>query len=409
MESEYIPRNLLLTGGAGFIGSNMVNYLVFNYPDVNVFVIDKLDYCASMKNLEDCTGKPNFKFIKGSTVDHNTVEKIFKENNIDTIINYAAQSYVDNSFGRSYQFTIDNILGTHVLLEVSKKYPVKRFIHVSTDEVYGEALENQEGMDENSILAPTNPYAATKAGAEQLCHAYIKSYNIPIIITRGNNVYGPRQYPEKLIPKFINLILNGKKCPIHGKGNNTRNFMHVSDVCYAFDIVMKRGKIGEIYNIGGQYEIPVLTVAKQILALMNMTDCDSHLEYVEDRCFNDLRYPVRNEKLVALGWEERISWDEGLKQTIEWYLSHQNHWSDIEMSLVAHPRRLDPTKLDAAKMILAQINSLSFGKFIDDTESLEKQADALSMNESETVSNISNSPISAMDMKSNISDSSSFK
>ena len=286
--NKYIPTNILVTGGAGFIGSNLINYLLEKYNDITIYNIDKLDYCARSKNVKP---KNNYKFIKGNINQSDLLSYILNEYNIDTIIHLAAQSHVDNSFGNSIEFTKDNILGTHSLLECCKKYmKIKRFIHISTDEVYGE-VDDEHECCEKSILNPTNPYAATKAGAEFLVRSYYKSFNIPIIISRGNNVFGPRQYPEKLIPKFILSLSNNQKCTIHGKGESRRNFIYVDDVCGAINIILSYGKINEIYNIGTHNEYSVIDIAYILYnKLKHNSKFDDNIEYIEDRHFNDYRY-----------------------------------------------------------------------------------------------------------------------
>jgi dTDP-glucose 4,6-dehydratase len=243
--------------------------------------------------------------------------------NIDTIIHFAAQSHVDNSFGNSIQFTEDNVLGTHCLLECARDYgKIKLFLHISTDEVYGEVDRNHPGCEEEkSLLNPTSPYAATKAAAEFLVRSYYHSFKLPIIITRGNNVYGPNQYPEKLIPRFITNLLQNKKCPIHGDGLSRRNFIYVDDVCRAVDIIMRKGKINEIYNIGSNDEYNVLEILEHLINLLGMEDksIEEVSEKVEDRLFNDSRYCVNSTKLESLGWEQETNFIIGLVKTIDYY------------------------------------------------------------------------------------------
>lgn len=238
-------------------------------------------------------------------------------------------------------------MGTHVLLESAKCYgKIKRFIHVSTDEVYGEQKMDQDGCVENSILEPTNPYAATKASAEFIAKSYYRSFQLPIIITRGNNVYGPRQYPEKVIPKFFNQLIRGKACTIHGDGKNMRNFLYVDDVVDAFDTVLHRGITGQVYNIGGnkENEISNLDVAQRLIKLLDLDSNDGSnnelIQYVENRPFNDLRYSIDSSKLHSLGWYPKVNFDEGLKRTVDWYKLYSNNWSNVESALKAHPNSL---------------------------------------------------------------------
>eukprot|EP00752_Nemacystus_decipiens_P001304 g1294.t1 len=336
----YVPKNILITGGAGFIASHVVILLVEKYPQYNIVNLDRLDYCACLENLECLAGKANYKFVKGNICSSDMVTYVLQEENIDTILHFAAQTHVDNSFGNSFQFTQNNIYGTHVLLESAKKVGIKRFVHVSTDEVYGEGEHDQEPMFEDNVLEPTNPYAATKAGAEFIAKAYFRSFNLPVIITRGNNVYGPHQYPEKLIPKFINQLMRGKKLTIHGTGENTRNFLHVADVARAFEIILHAGVEGHIYNIGGTHEYSVLQVAKDLMRIFGMDSDggDKATEFGDDRVFNDLRYTINSDKLHALGWTEEKSWEKGLKETVEWYRTNSSRFGEIEHCLVAHPR-----------------------------------------------------------------------
>lgn len=344
----HTPKNILITGGAGFIGSNVVCGLVEKYPQYNIINLDKMDYCSSLRNLEEVENKKNYKFVKGNICSSDFINYILKSENIDTIIHFAAQTHVDNSFGNSFQFTENNIMGTHVLLEASKANGgIKRFIHVSTDEVYGEAGNELSPTDEkhhesSTLLKPSNPYAATKAGAEFLVQAYNKSFQLPTIITRGNNVYGPKQYPEKLIPKFICLLSRKQPCPIHGNGSHKRNFIYVSDVVSAFDTILHKGEVGQVYNIGTHDEISNLTVAKNLIKLSGLQDKESEfIKFVEDRPFNDFRYSINFDRLAALGWSAKVTWEEGLKKTIDWYLTKmsEKYWDSIEGALVAHPRR----------------------------------------------------------------------
>ena len=319
-------KNILITGGCGFIASNFLNYVLEKYPTFLFVNIDALYYCADEKNItQENRIKENYKFVKGNINDTNLINFILKQYNIDTIIHFAAQSHVDNSFSNPIQYTKDNILGTHNLLECVREYgKIDKFIHVSTDEVYGESLCPETDIkNEKSKLNPTNPYSATKASAEMIVNSYVYSYNLPIIITRGNNVYGPRQYPEKLIPKFIKQLLNNEKCPIHGEGKTERSFLYVEDVVRAFDLILNQGKIGEIYNIGTQHEYSVLDITKRLVKeIKGNENFNKYTEYVEDRNYNDKRYTISFSKLEKLGWKQEIFLDEGLKKTIEYYTQY---------------------------------------------------------------------------------------
>jgi len=333
METEtYKPKNIMVTGGCGFIGSHFVNKIVADHPDTLVVNVDSMYYCASEKNVTVRRFK-NYKFVKCNTNTKEFISHLLDEFQIDTVVNFAAQSHVDNSFSNSLQYTYDNIQGTHVLLECCKQYGnIKRFIHVSTDEVYGECTDNVR-MTETSVLCPTNPYSATKAGAELIAKSYYFSYDFPIIITRGNNVYGEWQYPEKLIPKFSMLLLENKKCTIHGQGGSLRSFIHVDDVVSAFETIMYKGKIGETYNIGSHDEYSVMDVTKKLVEIIKPGEnFDDWIEYVKDRDFNDQRYHIDTSKLERLGWSQKIMFDEGLKRVIEWFqkTNVHDHWENFQ-------------------------------------------------------------------------------
>ena len=316
-------KNLLVTGGCGFIGSNFINYFLKNNKDIRIINIDAMYYCANEKNiLPEFINSSSYKLIRGNICSFDLVSHILENYSIDSVIHFAAQSHVQDSFNDSFKYTHDNILGTHTLLEACRKYgKINRFIHVSTDEVYGESLlnENEEKKNEKSILSPTNPYAATKAGAELIASSYSHSFKMPVIITRGNNVYGPNQYPEKLIPRFIELLKNDKKVTIQGDGSNVRAFLHSDDVARAMEHILKNGKIGEIYNIGSDEdkEYTVLEIAKILIKLIKKTNnYDEYIEYIEDRPFNDKRYYISNEKVKALGWVIQKDFMEGLKELV---------------------------------------------------------------------------------------------
>ena len=319
-------KNLLITGGCGFIGSNYINYIFNKYDDFNIINIDAMYYCASENNInEEVRDSERYKLIKGNLCSYDLVYHIVNDYKIDYIIHFAAQSHVQNSFEDALQYTKDNIVGTHNLLEVVRKYgKIIKFIHVSTDEVYGESMieKNENKKTEESILCPTNPYAATKASAELIAQSYYYSFNIPIIITRGNNVYGPNQYPEKIIPKFIKLLKENNKVTIQGDGSNVRAFIHVDDVVKAFDIILEKGIIGEIYNIGSDdnEEYTVKNVAEILIKkIKNTENYGEHIEYITDRPFNDKRYYISNQKIKNLGWNINENFDEGINRLVEHY------------------------------------------------------------------------------------------
>jgi len=298
--------NILVTGGCGFIGSNFINYILKKDPTVKIFNIDCLNYCADVSNV---ISHPNYKFIKGNITSKDLVLHILNEYSIDAIIHFAAQSHVDNSFDNSLQYTTDNVMGTHVLLQASKEYgKIKKFLHFSTDEVYGEVDLEHPGCHEKSLLNPTNPYAATKAAAEFLVRSYYHSFNLPVVIVRCNNVYGPNQYPEKLIPKFIKLLREGKPLTIHGNGSTRRNFIWAEDVAIATELIFHNGVLNEVYNIGTKQEYSVMDVATLLIERMTEDRAiNNHVIFVEDRPFNDFRYSVDTTLLKSLGWEEKYT------------------------------------------------------------------------------------------------------
>lgn len=270
------------------------------------------------------------------------VSYILKKFQVTSIIHFAAQTHVDNSFGNSLQFTSVNVLGVHTLLECSKSYgKLERFVHVSTDEVYGQsAYSGQGAVESQTVLLPTNPYAASKAGAEHIVMSYFKSWKFPVIITRSNKIYGPLQYPEKVIPKWICRLNRGQKCPIHGDGSNQRAFMYVEDVVNAYDIILHKGVIGETYNFQSSLEISNLELSTRVIKACGKTeDPNEWREFVSDRAFNDQRYHVDGSKLFELGWKEKVSFDDGLKRTVEWYTKNDisKIWAQNTVSIALEP------------------------------------------------------------------------
>jgi len=315
--------NFLITGGCGFIGSNYINHLFNNKKVKKIINLDILYYCADIFNIkEDVRNSDRYDFIKGDLNDYELIVKLLVKYKITHIVHFAAQSHVDNSFNDSLQYTYDNVKGTHTLLEAIKNTNKNIvMLHFSTDEVYGETDNNE--MDESSILCPTNPYSASKAAAEMYVRAYIYSYKLKIIISRGNNVFGYNQYPEKLIPKFINLLRDGGKCTIHGKGETIRNFIFVDDVCTAIDHIVNRGTLGQVYNIGSDhnYERSVIDVTKLLVKkIKNDDDYTKYIEMVEDRPFNDKRYLISNDKLKELGWEQKVNFENGIDLLLKYIL-----------------------------------------------------------------------------------------
>ena len=315
---------LLVTGCCGFIGSNFVNYYFNENSDVEIVNLDAMYYCASQNNIKENIRKSKrYHLVKGNLCSFDLISNILEIYNIDTVIHFAAQSHVQNSFDNALQYTLDNVVGTHTLLEACRKYgKIQKFIHISTDEVYGESMlsENEEKKNEDSVLCPTNPYAATKAAAELIAKSYYHSFKMPIIITRGNNVYGPNQYPEKLIPKFIQQLLKGEQVTIQGDGSNVRAFLHVNDVCSALKLILEKGKIGEIYNIGSDdhHEYTVTQIAHILIEkITKTTDYDKWISHIEDRPFNDKRYYISNQKVKDLGWTILTDFDNGIDEVIQ--------------------------------------------------------------------------------------------
>ena len=315
--------NLLVTGGCGFIGSNFINYY-FPKEKVNTLVnIDAMYYCANLENVDEKIRlSDNYVFIHGNLREQALINETLNKYKITHVIHFAAQSHVQNSFSDSIKFTYDNILGTHTLLESARNYgKIEKFIHVSTDEVYGESMNHvdEQHKTEQSILCPTNPYAATKAGAELIAQSYEHSYKMPIIITRGNNVYGPNQYPEKIIPLVIKLLKENKQVTIQGDGSSVRAFLHAYDTSKAFECILEKGITGEIYNIGCNegMEYSVMEIAQILVKKMKpKDDLKDWIEFVEDRPYNDKRYYISNQKLKDLGWNIEVKFEDGLSDLI---------------------------------------------------------------------------------------------
>lgn len=321
---EYTPKNILVTGGAGFIASHFLVYMVKKYPAYNFYNLDILDYCATLKRVQDVEDSPNYEFIRGDMCSMDLVDYVMKQKKIDTVMHFGAKTDVCSSFGDSLKYTTTNVVGTHVLLESSTKNNIRRFIHVSTDEVYG-CVGDTAAHEETSLLAPTNPYSATKTAAEFLVKSYAKSFNLPVVISRGNNVFGPSQYPEKVIPKFIGHVLDGEKMTIHGDGSNLRTYLHVDDVVSAFEILLHKGVLNSVYNIGGENEMSNKELAYKIATIMGR-EPDDVIEYVKDRVYNDTRYHINCEAIASLGWRETVGFEEGLRSTIEWIRNHPKYF-----------------------------------------------------------------------------------
>lgn len=303
---------IIVTGGLGFIGSNFVRHMlkISNHEIINV---DKCDYMARECNVP---GHPRYTYIRGDITEHYHMRHIFREYQPNVVIHFAAQSCVTKSFDLAFQYTQDNVLGTHVLLETAKEYgKLEKFIHISTDEVYGE-VGPLVISGETAPLNPSNPYSASKAAAELYVKAYANAFKLPCIITRGNNVFGPQQYPEKVVPLFITQILNNTPATIHGDGSTRRNFIHVDDVSRAINLILHKGQVGSTYNIGSGHEYSVTEIFEKIKTIMGRGTA----EYIKDpRAFNDSRYCIDSSELRTLGWSETLDFDSKLKETIQWY------------------------------------------------------------------------------------------
>ena len=305
-------KTVLITGGAGFIGSNFCQYFLQTKKTDRIIVVDALTYAGNLENLKTLESSSQYTFIKASICDQEAMESIFKENKIDTVVHFAAESHVDRSIKNSQVFIETNVLGTQVLLECAKRYQCQKFIHVSTDEVYGSLGETGEFTEENS-LQPNSPYAASKAASDLLVRSYFQTFEFPVIITRCSNNYGPYQFPEKLIPLMITNILNQKKLPIYGTGNNVRDWLYVEDHCDAILSILDHGKIGEVYNIGGGTEMSNIELVKFLIQSLNANE--SLIEFVPDRLGHDFRYAINFDKLNKdLGWTPKTTFKEGLEK-----------------------------------------------------------------------------------------------
>ena len=317
---------LLVTGGAGFIGSCFVRHILNKYPSYQVVNLDALTYCGNIQNLDDIKENPNYTFIHGNICDKNLVREIIS--GVDCVVNFAAESHVDNSIKNPGIFIETNVQGTLNLLQASYEAKIERFLQVSTDEVYG-TLGKTGYFYETTPLAPNSPYSASKAGADMLVRAYHEPYGLFTLNTRCSNNYGPYQYPEKLIPFFISKLLKNEKVPVYGDGLNVRDWLYVYDHCEAIDVVLHNGKSGEVYNIGGHNEKTNMEITKLILDAMGKNE--SSIEYVADRLGHDRRYAISNDKITKeLGWKPSITFEEGIKLTIEWYLNNKEWMKSVQ-------------------------------------------------------------------------------
>ena len=317
---------LLVTGGAGFIGSCFVRHELKKHPDYKIINLDALTYCGNIENLKDVESNPNYTFVHGNICDKKLVRELIAES--DCVVNFAAESHVDNSIKCPEIFIESNVQGTLNLLQASKELGVERYLQVSTDEVYG-SLGATGYFYETTPLAPNSPYSASKASADMLVRAYRETFGLPTLNTRCSNNYGPYQYPEKLIPFFISQLLKGEKVPVYGDGLNVRDWLYVYDHCEAIDVVLHKGKVGEVYNIGGHNEKTNMEITRLILDAMGKDE--SSIRYVEDRLGHDRRYAISNDKITSeLGWAPSITFEEGIKLTIDWYLRNQDWMKSIE-------------------------------------------------------------------------------
>ena len=313
-------KKMLITGGAGFIGSNFIHYILSKYNDYQVINLDKLTYAANLDNLKDIEDNKNYRFIHGDIADQEFIFKLFENEKFDIVINFAAESHVDNSILNPQIFTITNILGTQVLLDACRKYNIKRFHQVSTDEVYGELPLDDKNIlfTEKTPLNPSSPYSASKASADMLVKSYYRTYSLPITISRCSNNYGPYQHLEKLTPLMISKAINNDNLPVYGNGLNVRDWLHVYDHCTAIDLIIHEGKIGEIYNIGGNNEKSNIDVVKIILKELGKSE--KLIKYVNDRPGHDLRYAIDSTKIkTTLNWKPVYSFEKGILDTIKWY------------------------------------------------------------------------------------------
>lgn len=320
-------KSVLVTGGAGFIGSNFIRHFLVRNPDVDVINFDKLTYAGNLENLSDVESNPRYHFIKGDICERGDVELAFRKFKIDTVIHFAAESHVDRSILGSSVFVQTNVAGTHILLDVAKESGIQRFLHISTDEVYG-SLGTTGKFTEETPLHPNSPYSASKAGSDLLALAYQHTFGLPVIITRCSNNYGPYQFPEKLIPLMIINALNDKPLPVYGDGLNVRDWLHVVDHCVAIDAVLQAGKPGEVYNIGGNNEWKNIDIVRLILQKVGKPE--SLIRFVKDRPGHDRRYAIDAAKIKnEIGWTPSYTFERGIEETVQWYLSNQGWWSRV--------------------------------------------------------------------------------
>ena len=318
---------ILITGGAGFVGSNFVHYVLKKHTDWSIVNLDKLNYAGRLENVADLKDNPRHHFIKGDFTNARLVNSILKEK-FNLIVNFGAETHVDRSFIYPSIFAKSNALGTQTLLEGARKYGIDKFIHISTPEVYGGIASVGQKFTEQSPFKPTNPYSASKAAADIFCLAYFHTYGVPVSFTRFANVYGPRQYPEKLVPVSITRALQDKPIPLFGSGQFRRNWIYIDDVCHAIDMIIQKGRPGEAYNIGSGYEMTNLDLVHQVLDILQKPN--SLITYAPDRPSHDYQYPLDSAKITSeLGWKLEYPFDLGIRKTVEWYKKNQTWWENI--------------------------------------------------------------------------------
>ncbi len=324
-ERQLEGKTILITGGAGFIGSNLIHFFLRTYSHLRIINLDKLTYAGNLENLADIASDPRYEFIHGDICDQELVPQIFSR--VSGVVHLAAETHVDRSIIDAGQFVLTDVFGTFVLLNALRHAPhVEFFLHVSTDEVYG---SRDEGFfREDDPLNPSSPYAASKTGADRLAYAYRVTYGLPIIIIRPSNNYGPFQYPEKFIPLFVTNALDNMTLPLYGQGTNVRDWLHVMDHCEAIDLVVRRGKLGEVYNVGANNEVPNIKIAETICDFLGKPR--SLIQFVTDRLGHDRRYALDCTKIRSLGWKPKIPFDQGLKETINWYVENEGWWRRIK-------------------------------------------------------------------------------
>ncbi len=323
--SVKINMRILITGGAGFIGSHFVKYILNKYPSYKIVNVDKLTYSGNLDNLKELKGNPRYKFIRADICDAKAIDRIMKKG-IDNIVHFAAETHVDRSIKDGDVFVRTNVNGTHTLLEAALRHKVKRFVHVSTDEVYGSRLKGY--FKEDDILNPSSPYSAAKASSDLLARSYFITYGMDVVITRCSNNFGPNQYPEKVIPLFVTNLIQGKKVPLYGTGKNVRDWIYVEDHCRGVDIVLHKGKAGEIYNIAGENYRDNLTLTKTILKIMKQSA--SMIQPVEDRLGHDFRYAIDCSKIRTIGFKPQVSFEEGIEKTVRWYQENAWWWRKLK-------------------------------------------------------------------------------